>query len=96
MDERINSGKTSSVSPEGEVTIPAEIGAILGVAPRDSVTFEVKADEIDIRPVSDGLAVLYRSVPALGWPLSDTEMTHIAHEEQARHVAEEGRPGKVF
>ena len=91
MSERITNEKTSSVSPKGQVTIPAEIRAILGVRPRDRVAFEVKGNEVVIRPARGGLAALYRSVPALDRAVSDKEMTQIAQEEHARQVAEEGQ-----
>ena len=90
ISERITSEKTSRVSPKGQVTIPAEIRAILGVRPRDRVAFEVRAGEVVIRPARGGLAALYRSVPALDRPISDNEMTQIAQEEHARQTAEEG------
>jgi AbrB family looped-hinge helix DNA binding protein len=91
MKERSTSEKTSSVSPKGQVTIPAEIRAILGVKPKDKVAFEVKEGEVVIRPARGSLAALYRSVPALDKPLSDAEMTQIAQEEHASEVAEEGQ-----
>jgi AbrB family looped-hinge helix DNA binding protein len=91
MNERLTSQKTSSVSPKGQITIPAEIRAILGVRPRDRVAFEVKAGEVVIRPARRGFAALYRSVPALDRPVSDKEMTQIAQDEHARQVVEEGQ-----
>ena len=91
MNERITSQKTSSVSPKGQVTIPAEIRAALGVRPRDRVAFEVREGGVLIRPARGQLGSLYRSVPALEKPMSDKEMTQIVQDEHARQVAEEGQ-----
>src|SRR4051812_43831961 len=90
MKERITPERTSSVSPKGQVTIPAEIRQELGLRPRDRVVFEMHEGQLLIRPARSSLDASYRSVPALDRPLSDNEMTEIAQEEHARQVAEEG------
>jgi AbrB family looped-hinge helix DNA binding protein len=91
MNERHTGERTSSVSPKGQVTIPAEIRLLLGVRPRDRVAFEVSDGQVFIRPARRSLELLYRSIPALKRPLSDEEMTQLAQEEHAREVAEEGK-----
>ena len=91
MHERHTTERTSSVSPKGQVTIPAEIRRLLGVRPRDKVAFEVTDGQVLIRPARGNLESLYRSVPALDRPVSDKEMTQLAQEEHARAVAEEGQ-----
>ena len=83
----------SSVSPKGQVTIPAEIRRHLNVKPRDKVVFRIENGRVLIEPASASLASLYRSVPALNRQLTDTEITAIATEEHARHVAQEGVGG---
>src|SRR5712692_10190997 len=90
-NESHTSERTSSVRPKGQVTIPAEIRQLLGVRPKDRVAFEVTNGQVLIRPARRNLDSLYRSVPALERPLSDKEMTHLAQEEHAREVAEEGK-----
>lgn len=79
------------MSPKGQVTIPAEIRAILGLRPRDKVAFEVQEGQVLIRPARSTLDAIYRSVPALENPLTDKQMTEIAQDEHARQAAEEGR-----
>lgn len=91
MKQRITRERTSSVSPKGQVTIPVEIRAILGVRPKDRVAFEVQDGQVFIRPARQSLDVIYRSVPALKRPLSDKEMSQLAQEEHARRVAEDGQ-----
>jgi AbrB family looped-hinge helix DNA binding protein len=91
MNERHTSERTSSVSPKGQVTIPAEIRQLLGVRPRDRVAFEVTDGQVFIRPARRSLESLYRSVPALDRQVSDKEMTRLAQEEHAKEVAKEGQ-----
>jgi antitoxin PrlF len=91
MNERHTNERTSSVSPKGQITIPAEIRQLLGVRPRDRVAFEVTDGQVLIRPARRSLDSIYRSVPALERPLSDKEMTELAQDEHARGAAEEGK-----
>jgi antitoxin PrlF len=91
MNERHTNERTSSVSPKGQITIPAEIRQLLGVRPRDRVAFEVTDGQVLIRPARRSLDSIYRSVPALERPLSDKEMTELAQDEHAREAAEEGK-----
>ncbi len=80
----------SSVSPKGQVTIPAEIRQLLGIKPRDRVVFRVDGGVVTIAPVRSALGRHYQSVPALDPPRTIEEMTEIAWEEHARAVAREG------
>jgi antitoxin PrlF len=80
----------SSVSPKGQITIPAEVRRLLGVKPKDKVTFTVDGDEVKIMPASSRLAASFQAVPALTPARTLTEMTEIAGEEHAEHVAREG------
>ncbi len=80
----------SSVSPKGQVTIPAAIRHLLGVGPKDKMAFRVENGEVLIRPARSKLDAAYRSIPALDSPLSDKEMTELAHDEHAKHVVDEG------
>jgi AbrB family looped-hinge helix DNA binding protein len=81
----------SSVSPKGQVTIPAEIRQLLGVRPRDKVAFRVENGQVLIRPARSTLDAAYCSIPALAKPLSDKQMTELAQQEHAQATAEEGQ-----
>jgi AbrB family looped-hinge helix DNA binding protein len=81
----------SSVSPKGQITIPAAIRQLLGVRPKDKVAFRVENGQVFISPANSTLDAAYRAIPALARPLSDKEMTELAHDEHAQQVAEEGR-----
>ena len=43
-------GMHSSVSPKGQITIPVEIRRMLGIQPRDKVTFEVDDGQVRLMP----------------------------------------------
>jgi len=81
---------SSSVSPKGQVTIPLEIRKLLGVKPKDRVTFTVDGQQVRIQPLGSRLAASYRAVPPLKNSLTLTEMADIAHEEHAQDAAREG------
>lgn len=53
----------SSVSPKGQVTIPREFRARLGLKPKDRVIFELEADGIKVRPAGSRLLRHFGSVP---------------------------------
>jgi antitoxin PrlF len=91
MKEDSTRERVSSLSPKGQVTIPAEIRKLLGVGPKDKVAFRVENGQVLIKPAASTLDAAYRSIPALDRPLSDREMTELAQEEHARETAEEGR-----
>jgi AbrB family looped-hinge helix DNA binding protein len=80
----------SSVSPKGQVTIPAEIRRLLGVKPKDRVAFSVHDGRVELRPARTALDELYQSVPALASPRPWKEIEAIACEEQAAHAARQG------
>jgi AbrB family looped-hinge helix DNA binding protein len=84
----------SSVSPKGQVTIPHEVRKQWRLGPRDRVLFRVEEGLVQIVPAPShsSLAEGYQSIPALARPLTDKEMTQIAAEEHAEHVAREGLP----
>jgi antitoxin PrlF len=81
---------TSSVSPKGQITIPAELRQLLGVKPKDRVAFVVEGESVRITRLGSRLAAGYRSVPPLSPSRSLQEMTDIAWDEHAQVAAREG------
>lgn len=79
----------STITQRGQVTLPAEVRRILGVKPREKVTFEVEEGQVRVVPARFTLESASGSVPALKRPLSLEEITHLAAEEHARHVLAE-------
>lgn len=86
----MNSMRRGSVSPKGQVTIPLEYRRQLGLKPRDTVEFTMEQGSIRVKPLPSRLKQLAGSIPPLPQPVSDQEMTEIAAEEHAQHVAKEG------
>jgi AbrB family looped-hinge helix DNA binding protein len=80
----------SSVSPKGQVTIPAEIRRLLGVKPKDRIAFEVVAGDVRIKQAPSALDEIYQSVPALAQPRTWQEIKDTVREEQAQQAAREG------
>jgi antitoxin PrlF len=80
---------TSSVSPKGQVTIPAEVRKRLRISPRDRVTFEVEGDEIRLVPGAFTVKSAHATVPALDPPMTYEEMERRAKEDRvSRLIAE--------
>lgn len=80
----------SSVSPKGQVTIPAEIRRQLGVRPRDHVVFRMVDGVVQIEPERATLESIYGAVPPLTTPRTWREIEEIAREEHAAQAALEG------
>ena len=79
----------SSINPNGQVTIPAEIRQILGLKPRDRVMFRVEEGVVTIAPVRSALGRDDQSVPAHDPPRPIEEMAEIAWKELVQAVARE-------
>ena len=82
--------RQGSMSPKGQVTIPLEYRQQLGLKPRDTVEFDLDQGSVRVKPAPSRLKQIARSIPPLPRAYTDQEMTEIAAEEHARHVAKEG------
>jgi AbrB family looped-hinge helix DNA binding protein len=80
----------SSVSPKGQITLPIEIRRQLGIKPKDKVAISLDEDGVQVTPLGGSVAESFGAIPALREPRTLEEMTQIAHEEHAQHVASEG------
>ncbi len=81
---------TSSVSPKGQITIPADIRKQFGIDTKDRVSIEVRNDDIIVKPLPSVVDALYGSVPPLKEPLTTKELRAIMHEEIAINAMSEG------
>lgn len=72
----------SSVSPKGQITVPAEIRRKLGVKPKDKVSLRLEGDGVTVRPASHSLRQVFGSVQ----PATSTDafegMEHSARQER--------------
>jgi len=80
----------SSVGPKGQLTIPYEVRKELGIKPKDKVAVQVEKDHLTIIPARSQLDAIYQFVPSLKPPRTWEEVTELAGEEHAQHVATEG------
>ncbi len=60
---------TSSVSPKGQITIPIEIRNEFGIEPKDSVSFNVVGDVIQITPLKRRLLKYHQRFKSRTGPL---------------------------
>ena len=81
----------SSVSPKGQVTVPVEIRRLLGIKPKDKVTFRVEGTRVEIAPARARLDEGYMAVPALKRRRSWKELEAALAAEQALNAAAEGQ-----
>lgn len=73
------------LTQKGQVTIPAEIRAKLGLKPRDTVRFEVEGMEVKLKPVRSRLLDGYGAVN----PRAKPEDWRAVREEMEQAVAQE-------
>jgi AbrB family looped-hinge helix DNA binding protein len=80
----------SSVSPKGQITLPAVIRTRLGIKPKDCVLIELDEDGIlRVRPAS-GLERYYGAAGRLKQPMAWKQLERIAHEDHVLNAAREG------
>ncbi|MDO8672858.1 MAG: AbrB/MazE/SpoVT family DNA-binding domain-containing protein [Dehalococcoidia bacterium] len=80
----------SSVSPKGQITLPAVIRHELGIKPRDQVVIDVKNGEVRIRPVQSKLLTHFGKAGRLTKPMKWADVTRVAADEHALMVSQEG------
>lgn len=80
----------SSVSPKGQITIPAEVRRMLGVKPKDKIAIMVEGEDVKLQPARSRLDATYQAVEALKPPRTDEEIEEIVAEEIAQAAAREG------
>lgn len=80
----------SSVSPKGQVTIPAEYRESLGIATKDRVFFEARDGYLILRPVGSPVDRLFGSVKPLDEDGPWEVRRERAWEEQVARLRREG------
>jgi AbrB family looped-hinge helix DNA binding protein len=84
---------TSSVSPNGQITIPLAIRERLDIKPKDKVTIRMEGEKVSIKKDIGSIEDSYQAIPRLPKDLrrlSVDELVEIAREDHARDVAREG------
>jgi AbrB family looped-hinge helix DNA binding protein len=77
--------KETTVTEKGQVTIPADVRALLGLRPKDKVIFEVDGEVATMRRAPSKIARWYGSVT----PKQRPEDLRMLREEFEQGVAEE-------
>ena len=80
---------TTTVTQRGQVTIPAEVRKLLGVKPRDKVTFTIEDGEVHLAPASYSLESVYGSVKPSRKPEDFEQVSRVAKEAKAEKTARE-------
>ena len=77
---------TTTITQRGQVTIPAEVRRILGVKPRDKVTFTIEGNEVRLAPASFTLESAYGSVKPSQRPEDFEKLSRAAKEAKAERT----------
>ncbi len=78
-------GKVTTLTQKGQVTIPADVRATLGLMPKDKIIFEVEGDAAKIRRAPSKVLRWFGSVT----PKQRPEDFHKLREEFEQEVAKE-------
>ena len=73
----------TTITQRGQVTIPAEVRRLLGLKPRDTVTFAIDDNEVRLKPASFTLESAFGSVPP---PTSGEEFKAISRSVREEKV----------
>ena len=82
----------SSVSPKGQITLPADMRRELGIEPKDQVAITLVDGTVQVVPAVQRLRRHFGSVPPLSPPREWKDVETIAAQDQAEHAAREGLP----
>ena len=81
----------TTITQKGQVTVPAEIRAHLGLKPRDRVRFVLEGDAVMLRPAPSRIARHFGAVPIAGESLDARQERRAFEEGVAQEVAGEDR-----
>jgi AbrB family looped-hinge helix DNA binding protein len=84
MKERAMKEIVTSLTQRGQVTVPAEVRRLLGLKPRDKVTFAIDNDQVRLVPATFTLESAYGSVTPQNRPEDFKALGRIAREERTK------------
>ncbi len=79
------------MTQKGQVTIPAEVRALLGLKPRENVEFEVEGDRVVIKPFRSKLLAGYGAVKPRQRPEDFAKIREETERLIGEDAAAEGR-----
>ena len=77
---------TTTLTQRGQVTVPAEVRRLLGLKPRDKVTFTIAEGEVRLKPVAYSLESAYGSVKPSRKPEDFDELSRLARDARAEQT----------
>lgn len=77
---------TTTITQRGQVTIPAQVRRVLGLKPRDKVTFTIEGNEVRLVPASFNLESAYGSVKPSQRPENFEELSQAAKDAKAEET----------
>lgn len=77
---------TTTLTQRSQVTVPAEVRRLLGLKPRDKVTFTIAEGEVRLKPVAYSLESAYGSVKPSGKPEDFDELSRAARDARAERT----------
>lgn len=86
---------TTTMTQRGQVTVPVEVQRLLGIGPRDKVTFTVEGREVRLASAREQLNAVFGSVKRLH-PDDRTSLDELieeAKDDHAEHIAAKRRVG---
>ena len=78
------------VTRKGQITMPVEIRRALGLKQGDKVSIYLDGEGAKVVPATSRVDASFGAVRPLKQPHTDREITDMAWEEHAGHVAHEG------
>ena len=80
---------TTTMTRKGQVTVPIEVRRLLGLKPRDRVSFILADDGVRIERAASGLGAVAGSVKPRKRPEDFKELRRVATQEAAQRALEE-------
>jgi AbrB family looped-hinge helix DNA binding protein len=84
----------ATVTPRGQVTLPAEVRRLLGAKPHDKVAFRVENGHVRLVPAELSLEHVFGSVTPIQRPEDFEERSRIAKDEKVERTLREMREGR--
>ena len=77
---------TTTLTQRSQVTVPAEVRRLLGLKPRDKVTFTIAEGEVRLKPVAYNLESAYGSVKTSRKPKDFDALSRAARDARAERT----------
>lgn len=77
---------TTTVTKRGQVTVPAQVRRMLGVKPKDKLTFVIEGKKVRLAPAAFTLETTFGSVRPSKRPEDFKRMTQAAKEAKAEET----------